>query len=89
MANIDLSSSKIHSKPKVFISYSHDSEKHISSVLNLSERLREEGVNCWINEYYESGDIDSDLLAESKGRLNTSQIILIPHFPFKKKLSRL
>lgn len=30
--------------PKVFISYSHDSEKHRETVLALSERLREDEI---------------------------------------------
>lgn len=37
--------------PKVFISYSHDSEEHMASVFDLSEKLREEGVDCNIDQY--------------------------------------
>ena len=51
MANIDLSSSKIHSKPKVFISYSHDSDEHLAKVLELSEKLRKEGIDCAIDQF--------------------------------------
>jgi SEFIR domain/ATPase family associated with various cellular activities (AAA) len=39
---------------KVFISYSHDSENHQQAVLNLADRLREEGVNCIIDQYEQS-----------------------------------
>lgn len=37
--------------PKVFISYSHDSDTHMNRVFDLSERLRDEGVDCEIDQY--------------------------------------
>lgn len=37
--------------PKVFISYSHDSEEHKDQVFALCERLRSEGVDCHIDQY--------------------------------------
>jgi hypothetical protein len=36
---------------KVFISYSHDSDAHMNRVFDLSERLRDEGVDCEIDQY--------------------------------------
>ena len=39
--------------PKVFISYSHDSDEHKEQVLTLSDRLRDEGIDCIIDQYYE------------------------------------
>ncbi len=39
---------------RVFISYSHDSATHIDHVLELSDRLRGDGVDCWIDQYEES-----------------------------------
>ncbi|MCX9025511.1 MAG: tetratricopeptide repeat protein [Candidatus Methanoperedens sp.] len=39
-----------HKNPKVFISYSHDSEEHIERVLNLSKRLREDGIDCVVDQ---------------------------------------
>jgi hypothetical protein len=39
------------SNPKVFISYSHDSPEHAQCVLDLSNRLREWGVDCIIDQY--------------------------------------
>jgi hypothetical protein len=36
---------------KVFISYSHDSEPHKDKVFEFSESLRQEGFNCWIDQY--------------------------------------
>src|SRR5690348_3822145 len=40
--------------PKVFISYSHDSTEHKNRILALSDRLRQEGVDCSIDQYVES-----------------------------------
>jgi hypothetical protein len=37
--------------PKVLISYSHDSREHKDRVLGLSNRLREEGIDCTIDQY--------------------------------------
>ncbi|HKQ08850.1 MAG TPA: tetratricopeptide repeat protein, partial [Blastocatellia bacterium] len=36
---------------RVFISYSHDSPEHLKQVLELSNRLRVDGVNCCIDQY--------------------------------------
>ncbi|NTW54254.1 MAG: TIR domain-containing protein [Chlorobaculum sp.] len=40
--------------PEVFISYSHDNAEHIKTVLELSNRLRAEGINCVLDQYEES-----------------------------------
>ncbi len=37
--------------PKVFISYSHDSDEHKDRVLALSDRLRTDGIDCIIDQY--------------------------------------
>lgn len=37
--------------PRVFISYSHDSPEHVESVLNLSDRLRADGIDCHVDQY--------------------------------------
>jgi len=37
--------------PKVFISYSHESPEHLNRVLAFSNRLRKEGVDCYIDQY--------------------------------------
>ncbi|MBI4641535.1 MAG: tetratricopeptide repeat protein, partial [Candidatus Tectomicrobia bacterium] len=37
--------------PKVFISYSHDSPQHMNRVLDLSNRLRADGIDCHIDQY--------------------------------------
>lgn len=37
--------------PQVFISYSHDSDNHRQIVLELSDDLRSEGIDCFIDQY--------------------------------------
>ncbi|NQT15015.1 MAG: TIR domain-containing protein [Planctomycetes bacterium] len=37
---------------RVFISYSHDSREHAARVAALSDRLRGDGVDCRIDQYY-------------------------------------
>lgn len=37
--------------PKVFISYSHDSQEHKAQVLEFSNRLRSDGIDCNIDQY--------------------------------------
>ncbi|MDJ0596291.1 MAG: TIR domain-containing protein [Pleurocapsa sp. MO_226.B13] len=41
----------ISQPPKVFISYSWDSPKHKDDVLNLADRLRNDGIDCNIDQY--------------------------------------
>ncbi len=36
---------------KVFISYSHDSKDHKDHVLALSDQLRYDGIDCWIDQF--------------------------------------
>jgi hypothetical protein len=46
------SASRISFKPpRVFISYSHDSELHEGNVLDLANRLRREGVDAVLDQY--------------------------------------
>jgi len=37
--------------PKIFISYSHDSPEHCENVLNLSNKLRNDGIDCALDQY--------------------------------------
>lgn len=37
--------------PNVFISYSHDSQIHMDRVLALANRLRDEGIDCHLDQY--------------------------------------
>lgn len=43
------------SPPRVFISYSHDSDEHRERVLQLSERLRADGIETILDRYVERG----------------------------------
>jgi hypothetical protein len=38
---------------RVFISYSHDSEGHRQTVLDLAQRLRDDGIHCEIDQFIE------------------------------------
>lgn len=40
--------------PKVFISYSHDTEEHQERVLALADRLRADGIDAEVDQYNES-----------------------------------
>ncbi|MDF7819855.1 toll/interleukin-1 receptor domain-containing protein [Runella sp. MFBS21] len=40
--------------PTLFISYSHDSKEHQDRVLNLSNKLRGEGIDCILDQYEDS-----------------------------------
>jgi hypothetical protein len=42
------------STPTVFISYSHDSREHADRVLAVANRLREDGIDCILDQYEES-----------------------------------
>jgi hypothetical protein len=37
--------------PRVFISYSHDSDEHSDRVLELADRLRGNGIDAIIDQY--------------------------------------
>ena len=37
--------------PRVFISYSHDSNAHADRVLALSDRLRRDGIDATVDQY--------------------------------------
>lgn len=43
---------------KVFISYSHDSPEHRDSILAFSDQLREDGVDCYIDQYVNGAPAD-------------------------------
>jgi SEFIR domain len=40
--------------PRVFISYSHDSDQHRDRVLDLADRLRADGIDAIIDQYVQS-----------------------------------
>jgi hypothetical protein len=40
---------------KVFISYSHDSDDHVSKALHLAQQLRSDGLDCLIDQFVHGG----------------------------------
>jgi hypothetical protein len=43
----------INLNPRVFLSYTHDSEKHKQMVLDFADKLNYEGIDCWCDRYIE------------------------------------
>ena len=41
---------------RIFISYSHDSDEHKKKVLDFAERLRNERIDVWLDEYKKPGE---------------------------------
>ena len=61
-------------QPRVFLSYSHDSEEHKNWVLNLATRLRENGVNVILDQWHlKLGD---DIPTFMENELNKADYIL-------------
>lgn len=46
------------SAPRVFISYSHDSEEHRERVLGLAERLRQDGLDAQLDQYVNGSPVE-------------------------------
>ena len=44
---------------RVLISYSHDGDAHRKAVLNLANRLRQAGVDAWIDQFEEHAPPES------------------------------
>lgn len=45
-------------KERAFISHAHDSETHRSQALTLANTLRGDGVEAYLDQYYENDSID-------------------------------
>lgn len=60
--------------PKVFFSYSHDSEEHISWVLQLATRLRSNGVDVILDRW--NTKLGSDLASFMERGLSKSQRVV-------------
>lgn len=61
--------------PKVFISYSHDSPAHADRVRELSDRLREAGIDCNLDQYEASPPEGWPLWMEKQ--LNDADFVLV------------
>jgi len=64
------------SAPRVFISYSHDSTEHTKAVLALAQRLRQDGVDAWIDQY-ENGTPEEGWPRWMLNRLDWAQTVLL------------
>jgi hypothetical protein len=64
------------SPPKVFISYSHDSTEHAEAVLSLAQRLRQDGIDAWIDQY-ENGTPEEGWPRWMLNRLDWAETILL------------
>jgi SEFIR domain len=64
------------SAPRVFISYSHDSTEHTEAVLALSQRLRQDGVDAWIDQY-ENGTPEEGWPRWMLNRLDWAETVLL------------
>ena len=62
--------------PKVFISYSHDSSEHKQWVLELSEKLRDKGVNAILDQWDLSPGDDRTLFME-RGVKESDRVLVI------------
>ena len=62
--------------PKVFLSYSHDSDEHVRRVLGLSQRLREDGVDAWLDQY-ENGSPEEGWPRWMQNRLDWATFVLL------------
>lgn len=64
------------SVPKVFISYSHDSDSHKDSVLSLANRLRSDGIECQLDQYV-SGVPDRGWQHWMESQINDADYVLV------------
>jgi hypothetical protein len=64
------------SAPRVFISYSHDSTEHTETVLSLAQRLRQDGIDAWIDQY-ENGTPEEGWPRWMLNRLDWAETVLL------------
>ncbi|MBW4476022.1 MAG: TIR domain-containing protein [Tolypothrix brevis GSE-NOS-MK-07-07A] len=62
--------------PKVFISYSHDSEEHTENVRLLAKKLRKERVDCEIDQYV-AHKLTNDWLRWMEREIEEAKFVLI------------
>lgn len=67
----------MHKPPRVFISYSHDSEAHRDLVLGLANRLRNDGVESWIDQYVPGGSPMQGWLQWMKTEIEQADFVLL------------
>lgn len=75
----------IFDDPKVFVSYSHDSQEHKDRVLALSNHLRSEGINCILDQYEEVFPEGLQLWMEKQIR-DADYVLMICTKPYYKRV---
>lgn len=65
----------------VFISYAHDDDTHRKNVLELSNRLLDEGLDCWIDRYVEGSSPERGWPAWMEEKVRTSDFVLVVSSP--------
>lgn len=70
---------------EVFISYSHDSIEHVQRVLDLSNRLRSEGVDCVLDQYETSPPEGWPRWMDKKIR-NSKYVVMICTEPYFRRV---
>ncbi len=75
--------------PVVFISYSWDDEPHKEWVLNLANRLRENGIDARIDRYYlHSGTAFMSIIEKSLADAHKVIIVFTPNYKLKAENSK-
>ncbi len=75
---------KIIEPPKVFASYSHDSNEHKEWVLKLSYKLRENGVDVVLDQWDLGAGDDITLFMEN-GVRDSDQVLVICTYAYVRK----
>ena len=60
---------------RVFVSYSHDSPNHVQRVLELSNRLRSQGIDCHVDQYEVSPP--EGWPAWMEGQISSARFVLV------------
>ena len=73
--------------PKVFISYSHDSDEHMERVLSLADRLRASGVDATIDQYVHDPEDGWQVWTETQMR-NSDLVLVVCTETYLKRAER-
>jgi tetratricopeptide (TPR) repeat protein len=70
--------------PALFISYSHDSPEHKDRILALADRLRQEGVDCRIDQYEQSPEEGWPLWCERQIERSTFVLVICTEIYYRR-----
>jgi len=73
---------------RVFISYSHDSQAHADEVLTLANRLRDDGIDCSVDQYEESPPDGWPQWMDRQIRESTFVLVVCSEFYLNKLLGK-